>query len=187
MGAAPAAARASARHASRRQARKVRLVVRAVVHEEADRYAGKHRPEVGKSTPPGKATERTFKRAVTRKKTATSTAPTPWGGMGAVLAFARSQVGKPYVHNADGPDSYDCSGFTMRAYAKAGIRLPHSSGGQAAMARRISRSQARPGDLVVGDGHVGIYAGGGMMYDAGNPRVDVSYRAVYDGLWIERF
>jgi cell wall-associated NlpC family hydrolase len=108
------------------------------------------------------------------------------GGMGAVLAFARSQIGKPYVRNADGPGSYDCSGFTMRAYARAGIRLPHQSGAQAAMAYPVSRSQARPGDLVVGPGHVGIYAGGGMMYDAGNPRVDVSYRRVYGGLSIRR-
>ena len=107
-------------------------------------------------------------------------------GMSAVIAYAWAQVGKPYVMGAEGPDVFDCSGFTMQAYKRAGLHLPHSSGGQAAMARTVSRSEARPGDLVVGPGHVGIYLGDGMMIDAGNSRVGVVYREVYDGLHIER-
>jgi peptidoglycan DL-endopeptidase CwlO len=107
--------------------------------------------------------------------------------MSPVIAFARSQVGKNYRRGASGPNSFDCSGFTKRAYALAGLSLPHSSGGQAARARTISRAAARPGDLVVGPGHVGIYMGGGMMIDAGNPRVGVVYRRLYGGLHIERF
>lgn len=181
------ASRAQARKVVRAQARKVVRVARTVVHKKPA-YVGKHRPEARKSTPTRKVTHRTVKRAVTSRKAKKSrTTTAARGGMRAVLAFARAQVGKPYVRNAAGPGAYDCSGFTMRAYAKAGIRLPHSSGGQAARARKIPRSQARPGDLVVGDGHVGIYAGGGMMYDAGNSRVDVTYRKMYGGLWIERF
>ncbi|WP_307831034.1 C40 family peptidase [Nucisporomicrobium flavum] len=107
-------------------------------------------------------------------------------GMSAVIAFARAQVGKRYSAGAEGPNAFDCSGFTKRAYARAGINLPHSSGAQAARARSISRSAARPGDLVVGAGHVGIYMGGGMMIDAGNPRTGVVYRRMYAGLHIER-
>jgi peptidoglycan DL-endopeptidase CwlO len=107
-------------------------------------------------------------------------------GMGAVIAFARSQVGKGYASGAEGPSFYDCSGFTKSAYARAGISLPHSSGAQAARARSIPRSAARPGDLVVGPGHVGIYMGGGMMIDAGNRRTGVVYRRLYAGLHIER-
>jgi cell wall-associated NlpC family hydrolase len=108
-------------------------------------------------------------------------------GMRAVLAFARTQVGKGYVSGGEGPSGYDCSGFTKRAYARAGLRLPHSSGAQAARARSISRARARPGDLVVGTGHVGIYMGGGMMIDAGNRRTGVVYRPLFGGLHIERF
>lgn len=107
-------------------------------------------------------------------------------GMAAVLAYARAQVGDSYRMNATGPNVWDCSGLTQAAYRRAGIRLPHSSGAQAARAYTVSRSQARPGDLVVGPGHVGIYMGGGMMIDAGNRRVGVSYRRMYRGLWIER-
>jgi cell wall-associated NlpC family hydrolase len=111
----------------------------------------------------------------------------PSAGMSAVIAYARQQIGKRYVSGAEGPFSFDCSGFTKRAYARAGLRLPHSSGAQAARARPVSRSSARAGDLVVGRGHVGIYMGNGMMIDAGNSRVGVVYRKLYAGLRIERF
>ncbi len=107
--------------------------------------------------------------------------------MSAMLAYARSQVGKGYTPGASGPHAFDCSGFTKSAYALMGLDLPHSSGGQAARARMVSRSEARPGDLVVGPGHVGIYMGGGMMIDAGNSRTGVVYRKLYRGLHIERF
>jgi cell wall-associated NlpC family hydrolase len=108
-------------------------------------------------------------------------------GMAAVLAYARAQVGKRYASGGDGPNSFDCSGFTKSAYARAGLRLPHSSGAQAARARSIPRWAARPGDLVVGPGHVGVYMGGGMMIDAGNRRTGVVYRRLYAGLHLARF
>ena len=108
------------------------------------------------------------------------------GGMSAVIAYARSQVGRRYVTGGEGAGGFDCSGLTKRAYALAGIRLPHSSGAQAARARSISRTVARPGDLVVGPGHVGIYMGHGMMIDAGNHRTGVVYRKLYSGLQVER-
>jgi peptidoglycan DL-endopeptidase CwlO len=107
--------------------------------------------------------------------------------MSAVIAYARAQIGKRYVSGAAGPNAFDCSGLTMRAYARAGLRLPHSASAQAAQARGVSRSAGRPGDLVVGPGHVGVYAGRGMMIDAGNPRTGVVYRPLYAGLRIERF
>jgi peptidoglycan DL-endopeptidase CwlO len=106
--------------------------------------------------------------------------------MAAVVAFAFAQVGKRYVRGGEGKGGFDCSGFTKRAYAHAGLRLPHSSGAQAARAQRVSRSQARPGDLVVGAGHVGIYMGRGMMIDAGNHRTGVVYRHLYSGLHVAR-
>jgi cell wall-associated NlpC family hydrolase len=107
--------------------------------------------------------------------------------MGAVVAYAYAQLGARYVHGASGNGRYDCSGLTMRAFSRAGLRLPHQSGAQAQMASPVSRSQARAGDLVVGPGHVGIYVGHGFMIDAGNPRVGVSMRRLYGGLSIRRF
>ncbi|GIE87268.1 Cell wall-associated hydrolase, NlpC family [Actinoplanes regularis] len=106
--------------------------------------------------------------------------------IGAVLAYARSQVGRRYVAGGEGRAGFDCSGLTRQAYARAGMRLPHSSSAQAARARTIPRWQARPGDLVVGQGHVGIYMGRGMMIDAGNRHTGVVYRKLYGGLQVKR-
>ncbi|HBF83630.1 MAG TPA: glycoside hydrolase, partial [Streptomyces sp.] len=44
-----------------------------------------------------------------------------------VLAFARAQIGKPYVWGATGPSSYDCSGLTQAAWKAAGVSLPRTT------------------------------------------------------------
>lgn len=133
-----------------------------------------------------KRAEKSTARVVKSNK-ATSRAPQARTGMSAVVAFALAQVGEPYRFGASGPNTWDCSSLTAAAYRQIGKRLPHSSREQAAMARTVSSSDARPGDLIVGPGHVGIFLGGGMMVDAGNPRVGVVRRKMYAGLHIERF
>ncbi len=80
-----------------------------------------------------------------------------------VLATARKQLGKPYRWAAVGPSSFDCSGFTMYVWNKAGVNLPHNSSAQRGATRPVSRKQARPGDLVFAPGHVGLYLGDGKM------------------------
>jgi cell wall-associated NlpC family hydrolase len=82
---------------------------------------------------------------------------------------ALAQRGKPYVWAAAGPSSFDCSGLMMYAYAAAGIKLPHSSVGQAAMGVAVSPSQLQPGDLVFyyrPISHVGMYIGNGQIVNA---------------------
>lgn len=103
-----------------------------------------------------------------------------------VLNAAYSQLGKPYRYAGAGPDSYDCSGLTMWAFAKAGISLPHSSQAQFGIGRRVARSDLQPGDLVFYNeggtiGHVGIYVGGGNMIDANHTGGWVGVRPLYDG------
>jgi cell wall-associated NlpC family hydrolase len=74
-----------------------------------------------------------------------------------------------YGVGASGPDSFDCSGLTMYAYAAAGITLPHSSRAQSTMGVPVSRSELEPGDLVFfysPVSHVGIYIGNGQMVHA---------------------
>ena len=99
----------------------------------------------------------------------------------AIVSAAWSKVGSSYVYGATGPNSFDCSGFTRWCYAQAGISLPRTSESQGGWG--VATSNPQPGDLVCWGGHVGIYLGGGMMIDAGNPRVGVSYRAAYSGHW----
>ncbi|PKY69511.1 glycoside hydrolase [Brevibacterium ravenspurgense] len=95
-----------------------------------------------------------------------------------VLAIAKQYVGTPYVSGGSSPSGWDCSGFTSYVYGKVGVKLPRTSGAQRGAGKTVSRSQAKPGDIIWSPGHVGIYAGNGMMYDAGNPRVKTSYRSI---------
>lgn len=88
------------------------------------------------------------------------------GRAGVAVAYAYAQLGKPYRWGAAGPGSYDCSGLTLAAWAKAGVRLPHNARRQFSTVARIGRSQLRPGDLVFfysNIQHVGIYVGDGNM------------------------
>lgn len=83
-----------------------------------------------------------------------------------VLSAAYSRLGCPYVWGADGPNSFDCSGFVKWCYSRVGISLPHSSSAQKNAGTQISISQAQPGDILWKSGHVGIYIGNGQYIHA---------------------
>ncbi|MEU3282688.1 C40 family peptidase [Streptomyces antibioticus] len=98
------------------------------------------------------------------------------------LAFARAQIGKPYVWGATGPGSYDCSGLTQAAWKAAGVTLPRTTYDQVAFGTTVPLTDARPGDLVFfyeGVSHVGIYIGNGMMIHAPKPGSYVREESVY--------
>lgn len=85
------------------------------------------------------------------------------------LDAALTQLGVPYVFAAAGPDSFDCSGLTMWAWAKAGRDLYHYTGTQATQGVRVTANQLLPGDLVLFGSdihHVGMYLGAGYMINA---------------------
>ncbi|NIL42882.1 peptidoglycan endopeptidase [Salinispora arenicola] len=87
------------------------------------------------------------------------------------IKTACAQVGDPYVWGATGPNSFDCSGLTQYAYKAAGIYLTHYTGAQWNEGKAISRSEARPGDLVFFSSpsnlhHVGLYLGNSQMVHA---------------------
>jgi cell wall-associated NlpC family hydrolase len=96
------------------------------------------------------------------------------GGVAAALAFARAQIGEPYVWGAEGPGSWDCSGLTAAAWAQGGIDLPHYSVAQYEESTPIAFGDLRPGDLVFWSTtddpssihHVALYAGDGMIIQA---------------------
>ena len=96
--------------------------------------------------------------------------PAPSPRAAAAIAFAEAQLGKPYVYAASGPDSFDCSGLTMMAWAAAGLSIPHYSGAQYAMFPHVPLDQLQPGDLLFwgpgGSEHVAMYIGGGLQIAA---------------------
>ncbi len=100
-----------------------------------------------------------------------------------VIKRAQSQLGVPYSWGggtADGPSrgidegagtvGFDCSGLVLYAFAGAGIKLPHYSGSQYNMGRKIPSSQMRRGDVIFygpdGTQHVTIYLGNNQMIEA---------------------
>ena len=104
-----------------------------------------------------------------------------------ILAFARAQIGEPYVFGAAGPGSWDCSGLTMGAFAAAGRDIGgHGVNVQFQKARAqgllVPYSSAQPGDLLFyGSGdyfHVAIYSGGGNMIEAPMPGRNVREIAI---------
>ncbi|MEE1758926.1 C40 family peptidase [Streptomyces sp. SP18BB07] len=101
------------------------------------------------------------------------------------LAFARAQIGKPYVWGATGPGSYDCSGLTQAAWKAAGVDLPRTTYDQVEAGTTVPLADAKPGDLVFfydNIGHVGLYIGNGMMIHAPKPGTYVREESVfYDG------
>ncbi|MEU6881302.1 NlpC/P60 family protein [Streptomyces sp. NPDC046712] len=98
------------------------------------------------------------------------------------LAFAREQIGKPYVWGATGPSSYDCSGLTQAAWKAAGVDLPRTTWDQVEVGTRVATADLLPGDLVFfydDISHVGLYIGGGKMIHAPKPGANVREESIY--------
>lgn len=93
-----------------------------------------------------------------------------------VIDFAKKLLGKPYVWGAEGPNSFDCSGFTQYVYKQvAGVSIPRVSREQSKFGKYVSKSELQKGDLVFFDTdgsnngvvtHAGIYMGNGEVINA---------------------
>lgn len=91
------------------------------------------------------------------------------GSQAGALSAAFTQIGKPYVWGATGPDGYDCSGLVVWAYKQIGKTLPRSSQAQAAGGTPVDKANLQPGDVVLfypDASHVGLYAGNGNVVHA---------------------
>jgi cell wall-associated NlpC family hydrolase len=110
-----------------------------------------------------------------KKSLATAARSNLGSGRGSIaLRFSIKQIGDRYVYGAAGMTYWDCSGLTKRAFATAGVSLPHSAAAQIRYGKRVSLSQLKPGDLVFFGknryiSHVGIYISKGLMVNATRP------------------
>ncbi|WP_406497389.1 NlpC/P60 family protein [Streptomyces sp. NBC_00846] len=97
------------------------------------------------------------------------------------VKYAIGQVGKPYVWGAEGPDSFDCSGLTSQAWAKAGRGIPRTSQEQWRQLPKVPLNALRPGDLVIyfpKATHVALYIGNGLVVQAPRPGAQVKVSPV---------
>ena len=149
--------------------------------EEAAQKAREERENKGKSTHKKKPAKQKPGRGGSGGVTSS-------GGVSAVIDFALSQLGEPYVWGADGPGSWDCSGLTMGAWERAGVQLPHYSVAQYEQIKHISEDELRPGDLIFwaenADDpgtifHVAMYLGDGRMIHAPRTGKPVKIDSVY--------
>ncbi len=99
-----------------------------------------------------------------------------------LILTATAYLGTEYVWAANGPDAFDCSGFTKYVYKEIGITLPRYSGNQAKVGTKVSFNELQKGDLVFFDtekkfkhkvNHVGIYIGDGKFIHASSAKKKV--------------
>jgi cell wall-associated NlpC family hydrolase len=196
------AAAAAARAAAAEAARQARLAEQraaaarsAAAKKEAQQAAARAAAEAARQRAAAEAAQKAAEQNKPQPRpqprpqpadpTPTPPPPSSNGGVSSVLAYARAQIGKPYLWGAEGPDSFDCSGLTMRAWQQAGVNLSHYTGAQWGETARVPISELQPGDLVFygssgeSSHHVGLYVGGDQMIEAPHAGADVRYASIY--------
>lgn len=153
-----AAAEAAAREAAERAAREAAA-------KEAERQQAAASNHNAASTSNRNNTTSNSSASVATKPSHSSSSTTTSGtnaNGGSIVSRAYSQLGKPYVWGAYGPDSFDCSGFVSYcltgSYTRLGTTLTFMGW------TRVSNPQ--PGDVVTTATHCGIYIGNGQMIHA---------------------
>lgn len=98
----------------------------------------------------------------------TVSAPGSGASAAGAISFAESQLGKPYVFGAEGPDSWDCSSLTQAAYKAIGVKLPRTTYQQINMGKDVAVTDAQPGDLLFypDTSHVVMAIGNGRVIEA---------------------
>lgn len=108
-----------------------------------------------------------------------------------IVRCFKSQVGKPYVYGAAGPNSFDYSGLAYYCHGKS---IPRVSSDQARGGIYVSKSNLQPGDLMFWDtevngtvGHTTIYIGNGKMIHAPQPGEFVKETSISGSYWDPRY
>ncbi|MGC0421348.1 NlpC/P60 family protein [Embleya sp. AB8] len=153
------AARDQARREAERQAEAARTAGQAAANRPAD---------------PARPAKGTAPVAASRPDRPDNRAATKGAGASAAIAYAKAQLGKPYLWGGEGPHGYDCSGLVMQSWRQAGVELTHFAATQYVESTPVSYRNLRPGDLIFWTEsrsaadihHVAMYLGEGRMIHA---------------------
>lgn len=114
-----------------------------------------------------------------------------------IIQYAKSLLGKKYVWADEGPNTFDCSGFTWYVYKNiAKISLPRSSKEQGAYGTYINKENLQPADLVFFDtvgakdnviSHVGIYIGNNQFIHASSGQGKVVISQLDSNYYLKAF
>ena len=108
-----------------------------------------------------------------------------------VVDYAKQFLGRPYVWGGNGPNSFDCSGFTKYVYSHFGYTLNRTASSQLNNGVSVARGEWQPGDLVffyngrvsTPVSHVGIYVGNGQFIHASTNSYAVQYDSLYSNYY----
>ncbi|MBM6869061.1 C40 family peptidase [Pseudoflavonifractor phocaeensis] len=130
----------------------------------------------------------TVKDSVGSRSTAEAAASSAIGDQ--IVAHAKQFLGTPYVYGGNGPNSFDCSGFTKYVYSHFGVTLNRTATDQLANGTAVSKSELQPGDLVFFRAnttkpvsHVGIYIGNGQFIHASTNTYSVQIDTLSSGYY----
>lgn len=127
--------------------------------------------------------------------------PTSTGSGASIVAFARSQIGKPYIFGGLGNPGWDCSGLVKKSLETVNVYVTHSAlaqltspKGKIIPATVKDVSKLLPGDIIfpaaapeVLGNHVAVYSGNGNIIEAAWPGTNVRERTIYPFLVAKRF
>jgi cell wall-associated NlpC family hydrolase len=110
--------------------------------------------------------------------------PYPNFSLAQVFEVAKQYIGTPYLAYGASPAGFDCSGFTQFVYAQFGVPLIHLASAQMHAGTVISEADAQPGDLVWMPGHIGFWAGPGMMLDSPTEGKSIAIRPIWSDYYV---
>jgi cell wall-associated NlpC family hydrolase len=108
----------------------------------------------------------------------------------ALIEFAKTNLGKPYVSGGKGPDCFDCSGFVYYCLNSTGLKINYMTSHvwpSSAWTNVASPGEMKPGDILCFKGHVAIYLGDNKMIDASSSHGGIRITGCVSPYWTTSF
>lgn len=112
----------------------------------------------------------------------------------AVAATAKSQIGRKYKYGGTSPKTgFDCSGLIHWSYKQHGVTVPRQAKDQAKAGWAVTKSQLKPGDIVVfrissrSGIHTGLYSGKGKFVHSPSSGKPIREDSLSSDYWQRRY